>query len=237
MIFSNPIWNVHTNSYKVRIIDKNQFSYTETRLKSSGDVFYDTINVNDNSFKTLLNNLADAIHKEGSSWFATPIKPEVFLKKVKHTFDEIPRHEKKLYGNNVLFTWLPYELEISSKSFEISWEIYKYETHDSIIPSNFIDFSEDLELNPRTIVIQKNEIIENAEIPFDNSEQDVHLISSRAVLKQKVRKAKLKAAIATMKAERMAEKYFRRYGVQTNLDSDSDISFDSEDEEFEEEQI
>jgi hypothetical protein len=50
------------------------------------------------------------------------------------------------------------------------------------------------------------------------------------LLKQKVRKAKLKAAVATMKAERMAEKYFRRYGIQTNLDSDSDISFDSDEE-------
>ena len=236
MIFSNPIWNVHTNSYKVRIIDKNQFLYTETRLKSSGESFYDTINVSMNSFKTVVNTFADIIHKEGSSWFATPIKPEVFLKKVKHSFDKIPKHEKKPYGNNVLFTWAPYELEITSKSFEILWELFKYENNDSIIPSNFIDFSEDLELNPRTIVIQKNDIIENAEIPFDNSEQDnIHQISSRAILKQKVRRAKLKAAIATMKAERMAEKYFRRYGIETNLDSDSDISFDSEDEESEEE--
>jgi hypothetical protein len=238
MIFSKPEFNLKSNSYNVRIHDKNQFLYTETRFKSSGDAFYKTVNVNNDSFKTVVNKFAEVIYNDGSSWFATPIKPEIFLKKVKHIFDEIPTDEKKGYGNNVLFTWAPYKLEIISKSFEISWEIFKYETHDSIIPSNFIDCSEELEVQPRTIVIQQNEIIENAEIPFDNSEQDVHTISSRAagmVLKQKVRKAKLKAAIATMKAERMAEKYFRRYGVQTDLDSDSDLSFDSEEEISEEE--
>jgi hypothetical protein len=238
MIFSKPEFYLKSNSYHVRVNDKAQFSYTESRLKSSGDSFYNTVNVNNESFKTVVNKFADAIYKEGSSWFATPIKSEIFLKKVKHIFDEIPSDEKKAYGNNVLFTWVPYKLEIISKSFEISWEISKYETHDLIIPSNFIDISEELEVHPRTIVIQQNEIIENAEIPFDNSEQDIHTISSRAagmLLKQKVRKAKLKAAIATMKAERMAEKYFRRYGVQTDLDSDSDLSFDSGEENSEEE--
>lgn len=236
MIFSDPVWNVHTNSYKVRIIHRDYFLYEESRVKSSGKSFYDTINVNNDTFKNVVIFFADAIHKECRSWFATPIKPEVFLKKVKHTFDEIPTNEKKPYGNTVLFRWSPYELEISAKSFEISWELFEYKNDESIIPSDFIDFSEDLELNPRTIVIQKNDIIENAEISFDNSEQDsVHQISSRAILKQKVRKAKLKAAIATMKAERMAEKYFRRYGIETKLDSDSDISFDSEEEESEEE--
>jgi hypothetical protein len=236
MTFTSPIWNAQTNSYKVRVIDTTQFLYTETRVKSSGNSFYDHVNVNDRTFnKTAVNNLANAVWREGASWFATPINPEVFLKKVTHSFADIPIHASDNYGKIVEFTWVPYEIIISSKSFKVSWELYKYINHDSIIPSDFIDFSEELELSPRTIVIQQNDIIENAEIPFDNSEQDIHQISSRAILKQKVRKAKLKAAIATMKAERMAEKYFRRYGVQTNLDSDSDISFDSENEESEEE--
>jgi hypothetical protein len=210
----------------------------ETRTNSLNNSFYDTINIEDDKFKSVVNNFANVVYQEGAGWFATAIKPEIFLKKVKHTFDEIPRCEKKPYGNTVIFTWVPYQLEITSKSFEISWEIFKYENYDSIIPSNFIDFSEELEIQPRTIVIQQNEIIENAEIPFDSSEQDVHPISSRAagmLLKQKVRKAKLKAAIATMKAERLAEKYFRRYGVQTDLDSDSDLSFDSDEEDSQEE--
>lgn len=38
-----------------------------------------------------------------------------------------------------------------------------------------------------------------------------------------------------MKAERMAEKYFRRYGVQTDLGSDSELSLNSDEEEEDEE--
>jgi hypothetical protein len=104
------------------------------------------------------------------------------------------------------------------------------------VSPNGIDFAEDLDVTePRTIIIQQNDIIENVDIPFDISEQTIHQVSSRAILKQKVRQAKLKASIATMKAERMAEKYFRRYGIQTELGSDSELSLNSDEEESDEE--
>jgi hypothetical protein len=140
------------------------------------------------------------------------------------------------YGNTFKFTWSPVSLEITPKAFELKWTVSFVKINEQQVSSNGIDFAEDLEsTEPRTIVIQQNEIIENVDIPFDISEQSVHQVSSRAVLKQKVRQAKLKASIATMKAERMAEKYFRRYGVQTDLGSDSELSLNSDEEEEDEE--
>jgi hypothetical protein len=233
MMFSKPQWNSNTSSYKVIVYNFDKFMYNETRVKSSGELFYISVDTSNDMFNDVSRKFANVIHVEGSSWFASPITPQMFLKKVKHTF-EIPKNDI-IYGDSVDFTWAPRTFQITPKTFHISWDIIKYENTVSVIPSNYIDFSEELE--PRTIFIQQNDIIENAEIPFNNSEQDtIQSISSRAamLLKQKVRKAKLKAAISTMKAERMAEKYFRRYGVQTNLDSDSDLSFDSEEDSDEE---
>ena len=230
MFFSNPYWNSSTNSYNVKIITPYEFSYSEIRDKSSGSENKE-IDITNTNFQDVMNKLADAVFKEGSTWFASPIKQTIFIKKAKHNID-IPGNSV-ISGNMNEYTWTPIYFDITSKYFEIKWKLVSSKPI-TVIPSNFVDFSEDLEeVEPRTIVIQHNEIIENAEIPFDNSEKDVHTISSRAagmLLKQKVRKAKLKAAVATMKAERMAEKYFRRYGIQTNLDSDSDISFDSDEE-------
>lgn len=234
MIFSNPQWNPSTNSYTVKIISPQDFSYVEVRDKSSGsDIFNREVDITNNEFQLVVSNLATAIYEKGSAWFASPIKPQNFIKKAKHIIDTPANMTTP--GNKNEFTWNPVSFEITPKHFEIRWKILSLNPV-SVIPSNFIDISEDLEgVEPRTIIIQQNDIIENAEIPFDNSEQDIQQISSRAVLKQKVRKAKLKASIATMKAERMAEKYFRRYGIQIDLGSDSELSFDSDEEDSQEE--
>ena len=228
-MFSQPQWNPSSNSYTIKINLPQQFSYAEIRDKSSG--FDKEVDVLNNSFQSVVNDLATSVYEHGSSWFASPIKPHIFMKKAKHIIDT-PGYPMNNPGNQIEFTWNPVSFEITPKNFEIRWKLLS-SIPVSAIPSNFIDISEELE--PRTILIQQNDIIENAEIPFDSSEQDIHPISSRALLKQKVRKSKLKAAIATMKAERMAEKYFRRYGVQTDLDSDSDLSLDSDEELSEEE--
>lgn len=227
MSFQRPEWDPKDNSYSVNIKNWQQFQYSEVRSKSSGEDFFSSINTNNNNkFNDILNNIANTLFTEGSEWFASPIKPQLFLKKIKHNF-ETP-NMNQTYGTNVEFTWAPIQLKIIPTSFLIHWRIIHFKDQTNIIPSDFIqDFDDIEELEPKTIVIQQNEIIENVDIPFDNSEKPIHVVSSRALMKQKVRQAKLKAAIATMKAERMAEKYFRRYGIETQVDSDSELSFDS----------
>jgi hypothetical protein len=233
MIFTTPQWNPSKNSYKIEI-NSNIFNYTEIRNVSSGDAFFNTVDITSNTFQEIINTLSLKINEESKLWFASPIKPHIFIKKTSHIFDEVPLN-LYTYGNAFKFTWTPISLEITPKTFEIKWNFTFLKINDTSTSINSIDFAEDLEeTQPRTIVIQQNDIIENVDIPFDISEQPIHQVSSRAIIKQKVRQAKLKAAIATMKAERMAEKYFRRYGVQTELGSDSDLSINSEEEETDE---
>lgn len=234
MMFTTPQWNPSKNSYTIEI-SSSEYNYNEIRSLSSGDAFFTTVDITSNSFQELINTLSLKINENSTSWFASPIKPHIFIKKVTHNFDVIPLNLYS-YGNTFKFTWSPVSLEITPKAFELRWNVSFVKINEQQVSSNGIDFAEDLEsTEPRTIVIQQNEIIENVDIPFDISEQSVHQVSSRAVLKQKVRQAKLKASIATMKAERMAEKYFRRYGVQTDLGSDSELSLNSDEEEEDEE--
>ena len=88
-----------------------------------------------------------------------------------------------------------------------------------------------------TTIIQSNpaeiceiESIEPAKVSNSN---ELELIS-RANLKKKIRETRLKATILAMKAERMAEKYFRRYGLNSNFEYESDLSLDSDGDESEE---
>jgi hypothetical protein len=234
MIFTTPQWNPSNNSYTIKI-DSSEFNYNEIRSLSSGDAFFSTVDITSNSFQEIINTLSLKINENSTSWFASPIKPHIFIKKVSHKFDVVPLNLYS-YGNTFKFTWTPISLEITPKTFELKWNLSFVKINEQPASSNTIDFAEDLDaIEPRTIIIQQNDIIENIDIPFDISEQSVHQVSSRALLKQKVRQAKLKASIATMKAERMAEKYFRRYGVQTDLGSDSELSLNSDEEEEDEE--
>jgi len=228
--FTNPEWNVQTNQYVIKVKKYyNEFLYIENRDKSSGN-FYDTVTVENNQeFKKVLASLIDKLCNEGKNWFASPIRPEILLKRLSHTF--MKPTEDDNFGSLVEFTWAPKTIFINQKNFEIEWIIINYKTINSLIPSNFIDFSEELEDAPaKTIIIQENELLENVEIPFDESQNEIDLVSSRAAMKQKVRAARLKAAIATMKAEKLAEKYFRRYGIQNDLENESELSFDSDEE-------
>ena len=118
----------------------------------------------------------------------------------------------------------------------LRWKLCYETIKDTVIPTNFINLSDEAEeIEPRNIIIQQNEILENIDIPFNNSEQELVEVTSRANFKKELHRLKLKAAIATMKAEKLAEKYFRRYGIDKEDDLGSDILFESDEENSDEE--
>lgn len=229
MYFTNPIWNSSLQTYKVEFLPTYDFEHIEYHDTSSGNPNNEP-DINDNEFSLLIQKIAEQIYTEGSSWFSSPIKPTVFLKRVNHTF-LMPRTVNN-YGHGTLkYTFTPKILNIKSNKFEIIWD-----TRFEKVETNDIEFNEDLTLQePRkTIVIQSHpadlELIED-EAPCEGSVKME--LSSRAILKKRVRLARLKSAMATMRAERLAEKYFRRYGISTEFDSESELSDESSEEDSE----
>lgn len=234
MYFTTPIWNSSKNLYKVDFLPTYDFEYNEYREASSG-YLTNPPNEESNDFKNVVKLIADNIYNEGSTWFSSPIKASVFLKRVSHNYSFVP-YENNYGGKMLRVVFSPTTLFIKAHLFEINWKA-RFENYEDTNSDN-IEYSEDLtRAEPtRTIVIQSHpadiELVENDEIPLDSSPHEIEL-SSRAVFKKRIREARLKAAVATMKAEQMAEKYFRRYGIHTDFDSESDLSFDSESEDSE----
>jgi hypothetical protein len=70
-------------------------------------------------------------------------------------------------------------------------------------------------------------IEESDAIPFDSSNTIVQP-SPRRGEKQKVREARLRAALAHLRAERLALKYYEKYGKMEEDDKDSTLSIESE---------
>ena len=240
MVFSSPIWDARKNIYTIDI--KPEFHYVEQTLYSGSET-HSSPDIESTLFNEYLNDIVKVLVVEGKNWFASPIKESIFLKKLKHTFYNYYRSND---SGKVRYSWIPYLLEISPRSFDLYWKADVEKATNMIIPVDYMDFSEPNSyptMLGKTVVIQneiknsehKNNDLVEYEIPFEGSQHLDYEISSRAIVKKKVREARLKAAIATMKAERLAEKYFRRYGIHTDLDENgSELSFDSEEEKNEE---
>ena len=128
--------------------------------------------------------------------------------------------------------------DIYSNRFELEWNLIDLQPYeDSIIPSDFLNFKEEFNtIEPfgnRTIVIQptRDELLEQDDIPFESSEQD-DTFSPRAILREKIKKAKVKFVLSQMKLSDLEKKYFRLYGEVVESDSDnSSITDESSNEE------
>ena len=229
MIFSKPIWNSVNKSWNIHISDTNNCNYSEIRGNSNNEEILSDPDITTSTFKTCLEKITAEIILHSKVWFASPIKDTVFFKRVHHNFEKISNEKisnEKPYGSNSLITWTLNKLIIYSNSYELYWST---EIEDYNELSKKEDSIEILRTNIVESAIEHIEIEELNELPGASVEISSQM--PRAVYKKKVREARLKAALATMKAEKMAEKYFRRYGNQINFDCESDLSDQSEESE------
>jgi hypothetical protein len=231
MSFYPPVWNSKLNSYIIEFKQKAYFS--EIYQYSVEDtVFPLEPDIISKDFKVITDEIIDIIVKEGSVWFASPIQKAIVLKKLKHTF--IKKEGSYLYGQYIV-KWNTKSIEISSNQFTLLWVL------ESIIPytdtTTSIEYSNDLESNSIDI-IETTPIVEVIEpiLPYNNKTEELQ-ISSRALLKKRIRLNKLKIATlqidltsAKLHAEQLSKKYFRRYGSLRVEGSGSELSTDSESE-------
>ena len=233
--FQQPIWVHLKNGYTV----KPNVSYIFTNVIKK-DVNFELPNTNNDEIINETKKIGEKIVEEGRHWFASPIQLNFFLKKVQHTF---LRNDLLIYQYGKIYneTWKLKSISIFSNKFELEWFcIDNQEGEESIIPSDFLNFSEDSDLNDlnepsRTIVIQDkineildNEIIEQNDIEFEKTEDIRTLEESRSLLKERIKKSKIRVLLAEMKHQELLKKYFRLYG--TEADDLTVYSDSSEDE-------
>jgi hypothetical protein len=230
--FQQPLWIQSKNSYSVK--PNISFIFNEIVKKDNKS---ELPNINNDEIVSVTKKIGEKIVEEGKHWFASPIQLHFFLKKVEHTFKKNVLHVYQ-YGKTYNEIWKLKTILIFPTKFELEWFcIDIQEGEESIIPSDFLNFSEDLHLiePSRTIVIQEktnevieNELVEQNDIEFENSEINTADEDSRSLLKEKIKKAKIRLALAEMKLQELLKKYFRLY--ETEADDLTIYSNSSEDE-------
>jgi len=174
MILSKPIWSSTTKTYTINITGNDTLSYSEIRDASGNDFFNEPDTIK-KEFQKIFIELVKEFTEFLKDIFSTPIKDNIFIKRSKHVFNQLPKTNN--YGKRCLFTWTPIKIIVSSIYYEIYWDI-NIVVLDDTIDCEFIK-------SETTNIVEANE--ELNEMSDISPEQHIEN-SSRALLKKRLGK-------------------------------------------------
>lgn len=199
---------------------------------------------------TLTSSIIPLLHAEVTGWFTTPLTIDKLQKKLKYEF---PTFDVKNESKWVTFTWAPKYVTIEPSSFKLVFNVISTTKCNPRIPLTFLDSDTPKARSPVELLGDKNEdtgsvrnvIIHNTPpaiqvheefegmgtIPYsEGGLTPLELRDNRgSPLKQKLRQAKLRSAIARLRMEEAKERYIRHYGGNiSDEEYDDDLSYNSE---------
>lgn len=205
--------------------------------------FPDAPELNTEEVKAKLEHFLNTFIEKTKRYFTTPLRMKTILSRLNHVWEGHPANsETGVSPGWYSVNWKPAYLKIVPKDFVLVWKPGSLEVAEPVIPNNFIADSESRCPSPspalelRTIQLQQSTSSGSGLVEHEPSFEetiDSRLMTldyeapSHRIEKKKIREAKLRAALASLKAERLAEKYYQKYGSLPGEDS-SDLSSDSE---------
>jgi hypothetical protein len=193
----------------------------------------------DDIINAFIIEIIPSIYEQVKPWFTTNLTIEKLQKKLKCEFKDLPVKNDSKW---VSFVWAPKYFTVESSVFKIVFNVISMNDCNPRIPLTFlapdtpratspVDSMDDNTENIRNVVIhpsdQQYETMDM--IPFSEHPTTLELKDEKGREKQRLRQAKLRAAIARLKVEEMKKRYLRQYGGNiSEEDYDDDSSFDSE---------
>lgn len=167
--------------------------------------------------------------------FSKPLPVPIFLERLSHQWNTSEFTEKELtFNGHCLLKWIPANIFFYKGRYEIEWLLIEIlDINETVADSSATNSdTPKLEVTPDSVAIQEIPLssvtLSSIEQPSQPSSQSIKL--KRNKLKQKIRRARLRVTLAQLRAEKLAERYYLRYG-ELNLedsDSDSDLSYASD---------
>ncbi len=166
------------------------------------------------------------------NWFTTPLTTEQIEKRLKIEFQPFHYQPEPKW---VKVRWCPKYFQVQKKGFFLLFQVQTYIEASPRIPMSFLEATTPRATTPteemipqmRNIVIQPSTGIDLAEmIPYADHQSSLELRDEHTRDRQRLRHARLKAAIARLKVEEMKERYLRQYGTN-GFDESSESEEDS----------
>lgn len=166
---------------------------------------------------------------KASQHFSKQLDLKVFMQRLVHSYLEGEVKE----GVPTLVTWIPARVSFYPGRYEITWAMAAYEVETGpFIPEAPAQPEPEPEPAPLPQPEPPGAEMVEVEIPTsDRRKRPMQLLpaSAQKAIRMKIRQARLKYTLARMRAERLTEKYYTKYGGFDGFDgSDSELSSDSE---------
>ncbi len=231
-----PKYNSNPTSYSFRILKSGSHCIEQVGFYESGQ----TLDLPANPVTTQA-FVVEFLEKT-KKYFTNPLTPEKVLRHLRHTTSiEEPPKKEGWYR----FQWEPFLMTIKSNDFELTWQLSSVHETDAVIPPEFTDSTTPRVQSPAPE--QKSQQIRNIQIhdslipvgdlplsdlpPLSFGTEDFD--PAREETRRRIREARLKVQLAKLKAQRMEQKYYERYGqVPEDSEESSDFSSDSEEEQL-----
>jgi hypothetical protein len=181
-------------------------------------------------------SIADVLSKETKTWFTTSLTAEQVEKRLAFEFQNLNSDTQDRW---IKVTWAPSYLQVLKKGFILLFKIVTITPCNPRIPLTFFESmtprattpTEDLREEVRNIVLQPGagpqDLEQIDDIPLSENLASFEIRDEKAREKQRLRQAKLRAAIARLKVEEMRERYLRKYTddyLEESSDSEEETS-------------
>ena len=216
----HPKWIANESAYEFAFMSAPAFKGAALPMGT-------TVTLPDLSKESLLQEILVGFLEKTKQFFVTPLQLEKVKKYLTHTLVDVAKFpaEEGFYRP----VWRPVTLKMKSNEFAMGWSVMEWVPAEPLIQSDFFrpqtpkQSPEPTESNLRTIQIQNSldALVPVGELPL--SDLPPLNFGSESVeqkeVRRRIREARLKVELAKLKAKRMEQKYYERYG-EAALDSE-----------------
>jgi len=221
LVLSPPEWKAVNKHYNIKI---SWDSPTDNSVLSDtvldNESFMDPL-LTEDSAKRVINIVLDSLITQGKRWFAKPLQESTVRNRLKHEYFTKSLSESiKRPDPPFQIQWIPTEIHISSAQFILVWSIINFKEMKSQIPISFLE--DDVEDGLLEVDFEKVVSVQPGD-PFSltqNQEQTKN--------RERVKAARIRAAIAKYKAEVLAQEYRELYGDLSDSEEDENENAESE---------
>jgi len=227
LVLSPPEWKAKEKYYIIKFawdptskFDLLGDTVLDTEVIKNGSPILDTP-----SCKSIIQTIISSIVTQGTRWFAKPLQELSIRNRLKHQYNfDI---SGSLPDPPFQFNWIPTEIIVSSSQFILVWAISEYKEIKTQIPLSFLDDDEGLE---------EIDVTKDLTININDSETfTLKESQERVVHRERVKAARVRAAIAKYKSEVLIEQYRELYGdLSDSEEEDSDGESNGEESNCEE---
>lgn len=232
LLLDSPVFFSKDSIYVSNVKETDVVLVTEgVDLSKTGQVLSPTAEQIESTRVTMI----EIIQPQILTWFTTPITVDKLRKNLKFEFAPFEYTPESRW---VSVRWVPKHFKIQTKGFVLLFSVQSFVESNPRIPLSFLESTTPRASTPedaplvRNIVVRPgaiqipSDLIESTDIPLSESHasMEIEMDDKKSTERQRLRQAKLRAAIARLKVEEMRERYIREYGDVDDENEDSDDS-------------